>query len=324
MKKIALVGVNAGVSGTHLAPGTFAEFLLKKKLLESAQASTLAHLICVDYSVQVGRRIRMLDLERANCSLVRMEPSIVLPANFAKSRLSQFKRIITVGGSGSKDSISVHWPLVWPSVSELRRLRNTKRVDRVVLVNGNKISFIGGELYSLRRKAIKALSNLDLYGTEWDSAFLNRLTVAVKSFAHAVLSLKLPRPSGLSLWFQGYSEFKGPVADKLATMSKYKFALVIENSAEYMSEKLMEALFAGCIPIYVGPDPENFGIPKKLVIWVDASLDSIQSGLKQASSLDFDDFHSSLSAFLGSIETRDTWECSKVYERILRETQTMS
>jgi hypothetical protein len=183
------------------------------------------------------------------------------------------------------------------------------------------MSFIKGEMYSLRRKAIKSLGNLDLFGTQWDSKFASRLIIAFKSFAQAVLSLKIPRLSGLDLWFQDYPKSKGPVDDKLKTMSEYRYALVIENSAEYMSEKLMESLFAGCIPIYVGPDPEEFGIPKELVILAQPNLHAIQEALLEAEGWNMNEFHARLGAFLGSSDVRDFWDHTRVYERLLEKIQ---
>jgi hypothetical protein len=118
-------------------------------------------------------------------------------------------------------------------------------------------------------------------------------------------------------WFQGYPKSKGTVEDKLATMSKYKYALVIENSPEYMSEKLMEALFAGCIPIYVGPDPHDYGIPKNLVIWTRPTVRAIETSLFEAASWNFDEFHSRLNTFLMTSTTRELWDHERVYQRIL-------
>ena len=196
-------------------------------------------------------------------------------------------------------------------------LLETERSDRLVLINGNKMSFVKGELYSLRRRAIRTLENLDLYGTEWDSAFLHRLLIAIRSIADATLCLKLPRLSGISLWFQRYGNSKGPVKYKLATMSKYKYALVIENSAEYMSEKLMEALFAGCIPIYVGPDPQEYGIPKDLVIWTRPTIQAIKKSQTEATNWNFEEFQSRLNVFLNSSTTRELWDHEKVFQRML-------
>lgn len=320
-KLILLTGVNSRMAGSEPAPDSFGEFLRRRECLGASIHSGAQKLVCIDYSHSVAQEIRKLSLVPDDCSLIQMEPSVVLPANYKLSRKRQFKKIITVGGPPSRDSFSVHWPLIWPSASELAKLLETERTDRVVLINGNKMSFVKGELYSLRRGAITAIGNLDLYGTEWDSSATARLFIALRSFVHSVLSLELPQISGLSLWLQPYPKSQGPVTNKLQTMSRYKYALVIENSAEYMSEKLMEALFAGCIPIYVGPDPKKYGIPKELVIRAQPSLSSIQEGLTDAQGWNIEDFHARLLGFLSSSAVRDLWDHTRVYERVLQEIQ---
>lgn len=59
----------------------------------------------------------------------------------------------------------------------------------------------------------------------------------------------------------------GPVDDKFAFCSQYKFCIAIENSKVdgYTTEKLTDALYAGCVPIYWGNrkvvediNPESF------------------------------------------------------------------
>jgi hypothetical protein len=320
-KLIFLTGVNSNLKGHEPAPNSFGRFLLEREFLSTSVEPKTEKLVCIDYSPSVAKEIKKLGLSPENCTLVHMEPSVVLPANYSGSRKMQFGTVITVGGIRSQVPSSVHWPLLWPSTSELQKLHGTERTEHVVVINGNKMSFIKGELYSLRRKAIKNLTNLDLYGTQWDSKFAPRLIIAIKSFAQAVLSFKLPRLSGLNLWFQDYPKSKGPVDDKLQTMAHYKYALVIENSAEYMSEKLMEALFAGCVPIYVGPDPEKYDIPKELVIRAQPSLRSIQEALLHAEGWNMKAFHAKLGAFLSSSEVRDLWDHKRVYERLLARIQ---
>jgi hypothetical protein len=61
-------------------------------------------------------------------------------------------------------------------------------------------------------------------------------------------------------------------------ISAYKYSVVIENEASYVSEKLFEALFAGCIPKYVGPNLREFDFPAGLVIEVEANISAIREG----------------------------------------------
>jgi hypothetical protein len=321
---IRLTGVNSAIAGAGPARNSFAEFLARKGLLASSIEMNIRRIVCIDYSPKFGSEISHPVLDLNACTLVRMEPSVVLPANFSRSRSKQFGTEITVGGKPTGASSSVHWPLVFPTELERSAFLAAERSERVVLINGNKMSFVAGELYSLRRKSIRAFENLDLYGTEWDSTLLTRLFVAIRSLAHAALSLKVPSLNGINLWFQSYPKSKGPVKDKLATMSKYRYALVIENSTEYMSEKLMEALFAGCIPIYVGPDPQAYGIPDNLVIWTKPDIGSIRSSLADATNWDYLDFRSRLDLFVSSSATRELWDSENVYQKMLDMIQSAS
>lgn len=320
-KLIFVTGVNSGIRDGEPFKNSFAEFIGRKGLLAPFPSGEASRLVCIDYSHIAGREIRRLGLSPKNCTLIRMEPSVVLPDNFSRSHLKKFGKVITVGGDHSPQSNCVYWPLVWPKQSEIQAMTKVGRLDRIVLINGNKTSFVRGELYSLRRSAIRNFGNLDLYGTDWSSKFFTRLTTAVRSLGHTLLSLKTPTISGLKLWFRTYPNAKGPVLDKIDVMSKYKYALVIENSSEYMSEKLMEALFAGCIPIYVGPNPENFGIPRDLVIRAKSNISSIRDAVNNAEGWNIDEFLVRLKKFLDSPETRDLWDHEKVYGRLLREVQ---
>ena len=314
---IRLTGVNSGIAGKRAARKSFAEFLEKKGLLAAPEETDIHKVVCIDYSSKYKYQVNNPRLGRENRTLVRMEPSVVLPANFSRSRRNQFGLKVTVGGNPTGSSATVHWPLVFPSETDLAVLHAAGRLDLAVLINGNKMSFVKGELYSLRRRAIRALDNLDVFGTEWDSKFTQRLFIAIRSFTHSCLSLKLPHMQGASMWFQSYPKSFRTVDDKLAAMSKYKYALVIENSAEYMSEKLMEALFAGCIPVYVGPNPQEYGIPKDIVIWTNPNIASIENSFREAATWRFDEFQARLSLFLQSSATRELWDHERVHQRLL-------
>jgi hypothetical protein len=62
--------------------------------------------------------------------------------------------------------------------------------------------------------------------------------------------------------------YRGTAPAKLATLSQYRFALAFENTRfpGYVSEKLFDCLFAGCIPVYYGaPDIERYVPPDAFV-----------------------------------------------------------
>jgi hypothetical protein len=64
-----------------------------------------------------------------------------------------------------------------------------------------------------------------------------------------------------------YDNFLGPSNNKRETLQKYRYAIVIENSADFVSEKLFDSISGGCIAIYTGPLLKHFGIDdSKLVL----------------------------------------------------------
>jgi hypothetical protein len=324
-KQIRVSGINSGLIFGQPAPHTLAEYLSVEGLLSSLGNSNVTDELVIDYpgAAKNWASPKSQSLQR---HLIRFEPEVVLPANYSKLRNADFRTIITVGGDPQKYSVTVPWPQEIPS--ELVHLEgiDSSRFEKAVLVNGNKMSFVRGEFYSLRRRAVLDIKGLDLYGTSWDSNRLLRSKLLVKALAQALLSGRLPRLSGIRGWFKSYPQWKGSIGSgyspsrpetKLAKMAEYKYALVIENSKDYMSEKLFDAFVAGCIPIYVGPRIENYGIPGDLVIQSEPNLIAICQGLERAKEINFLEFHKNLRAFLTSQETISKWSRKSVYKMIL-------
>ncbi len=323
---IHISGVNSGIGNNRPESGSLGEFLAKNGLLANFHPESPQDLVVVDYLWTTNKILAELRLSPSHCHLLRLEPDVVLPANYSKLREKKFGTIITVGGNPSKYATTVPWPQDMSSKIHWNSGQEDLRLDKVVIVNGNKLSLIEGELYGLRRDAISRLEALDLFGTSWDMGIFARLVTVAKAAGLAVVNGRFPRFSGLKGWFKSYPQWKGPIGsgyspnsneEKLAIMSKYKYALVIENSIDYMSEKLFDAFFAGCIPIYVGPDVENYGIPSNLVVQATPSIRSIMESIEQAKGLDLDSFQLQVREYLTDDATRLKWNRENVYKRIL-------
>jgi hypothetical protein len=123
-----------------------------------------------------------------------------------------------------------------------------KKDKFLVMINANiPPHSLKNELYSARLTAIKyfsEVSGFDLYGYDWD---------------------KMPR-SPLLFHYGKYVRrvWRGITADKLKTLSEYKFAMCFENASYsgYVTEKIFDCLAAGTIPIYLGaPDIESIVPP---------------------------------------------------------------
>lgn len=136
-----------------------------------------------------------------------------------------------------------------------------------------------GEQYSKRRFHLKNSNDLiDVYGKGWNSPIFS-----IKSLIGAISRLfgylGLFSAESLGHTFISVKNYSGVIANKNDVLTNYKFALVIENSCDYVSEKLFDALRSGVIPLYLGPDLRLFGIPDNLVKVIDPFAVSIEPAI---------------------------------------------
>ena len=193
-------------------------------------------------------------------ALVLWEPQIVEKERYSKKVLEQYGIIYAPSPIWAKhvSGKSFNWPQdkVMAIEGESEWLLREKKF---VVIQGNKFSARKGELYSLRRKVIRKLGNkVDLFGTNWNKGFaFDWLHWSVSAVNSNLNELSLKSIIGIGRRYKNYS---GPVNNKREELLKYRYAIVIENSADFVSEKLFDCVSAGCIVIYTGPALEKFGI----------------------------------------------------------------
>ncbi len=146
----------------------------------------------------------------------------------------------------------LYWPQPFNHVIE-SFWANRDRKRRVVVINGNhKPASRNEELYSKRIDAMVALSKtdlVDLYGRGWDR-WLSRSSMWIPYWKNRKRLLSI---------------YKGACESKFEILSRYEFCLCFENMRMdgYMTEKLFDCLYAGCIPIYYGaPDVADYVDPE--------------------------------------------------------------
>jgi hypothetical protein len=88
---------------------------------------------------------------------------------------------------------------------------------------------------------------------------------------------------------------------------------------DYMTEKLFDAFFARCIPVYVGPSVDKYEVPPNLVVQVDPTLNSIERGIEIAKAMDYEQWRTSLNVWLMSDAIINKWSATNVYDAIARE-----
>jgi hypothetical protein len=107
-----------------------------------------------------------------------------------------------------------------------------------------------------------APNEFDLYGIGWDvpaarAGILERLKTKIRN--------PLYRLSGM----KAFPSYRGKVKSKFDTLTKYRFLICYENVAEcpgYITEKIFDAFFAGCVPVYWGAPNVAEYIPKDCFI----------------------------------------------------------
>jgi hypothetical protein len=216
-------------------------------------------------------------------ALVILEPKTVIPFN-SGFWTTGFSSVMRPGALQHNGKVEIFWPN--PKSAEIYHSGNP-RSDKVCMIIGNHVSFIGGEMYSLRRRCVDDISDLALYGRGWDMSRQNKLKVIFKAFLWTVASVNMPRLKGPKSFMSENPRNLGSVANKLETLSQYKFALVIENTLDYTSEKLYDSLIAGCVPIYVGPEIDKDSLLREIVVTAEPNTASILDAIALARNLDF-------------------------------------
>jgi hypothetical protein len=201
--------------------------------------------------------------------LILWEPRQLNPKLYKKSHLAKFDKVYTPSKLWieTNNAHFFNWPQGENDLDQEKEINWNKRNNKAILISGNKYSVIKGELYSLRRRIINKSSKkniLDLAGVGWKQNRLRNIYAIIKSLIKSkLMHLTLDGLSSLNLDLTNYL---GPISDKQSTLNKYKISLVIENSADYISEKLFDALASQNIVVYVGVDISKFGLNKNMVL----------------------------------------------------------
>ena len=140
-----------------------------------------------------------------------------------------------------------------------------ERTGFCVMIAGNKKRPHPLELYSEREKTIRWFERehpgeFDLYGAGWDR----------KTFGGPRLVRALNRIGPLTrLLAERFPSYRGTVKEKRPVLAQYRFSICYENAREipgYITEKIFDSFFAGCVPVYWGAPDILSHVPKACFI----------------------------------------------------------
>jgi alpha(1,3/1,4) fucosyltransferase len=187
--------------------------------------------------------------------LLLLEAEAVMPEMWSEEVYSKFDKIFTWNDNlvDNKKFFKVNCPGFDPFKNPVKFSNNTQfKKSFCVTTVSNKNSNHKLSTYNKRLEAIRWFEKfhpekLDFYGWDWDKyvfsgpkifRFLNRFP-----FIQKILAKK-------------FKIYKGPIeGSKIPIYQNYRFSLCFENtlnSPGYITEKIFDSFFAGCIPIYLG------------------------------------------------------------------------
>lgn len=207
-------------------------------------------------------------------------------------------------------------PIRYPVDMTRMHIKGLKRFDQACFLASNRFSPFPVSNYQLRGLLVKELPPqiLKVAGGLWALRRWDKVSVVLKHVLLSIFSLSEVSWKKCVAYVSNPCLPVGPVDDKFQFLRNYAVALVVENENSYISEKLIEAIQAGCIPVYVGPEIPKDWIPQDLYIRADRDIDSIYASLKLALKRDLSEAQQLQSKWLQS-DSALLWSRELVYKR---------
>lgn len=220
--------------------------------------------------------------------LVLMEPRCTSPVAFDLASSGFFSQVWAASPNWATRLDAREFP--WPQQVKARARATSQKTAYeadAVLIAALKISGSSDSLYSLRRRFISKADNSGLRvlvgGPGWHSPLIRRSRQAISSVLKEASVRSMPSVYELTAKI-GYKpkNYVGVVEDKTKLYRRAPWAVVMENSPDYVSEKLFDAISAGVAPIYIGPPLELFGLPNGVALQVAHSPDAMVQAIKDS------------------------------------------
>ncbi|MCM2281805.1 MAG: glycosyltransferase family 10 [Bdellovibrionaceae bacterium] len=190
------------------------------------------------------------------------------------------------------------------------------------LIAGNRSVSHPRELYSKRRDAIAWFEHnhpedFDYYGVGWE-----------RSYLHGGIPTKILRKLNLIRFLPERRSrcYRGPTKQKLSTFRGYRFSICFENAVDiegYITEKIFDSFFAGCVPVYWGAPNIQDHIPENCFLDFRklGSFEAVYARLKSMTETEWLSYLDAIDAFLLSPRSAqfsaDAWAKATV-DRVLQ------
>lgn len=150
---------------------------------------------------------------------------------------------------------------------------------------------------------VTANKHYSMLPKEWDQSpsFRMAMETQLHDYRYDAIGHFIQK-EGFKLYGRGWPEdMASPCDDKLETIKNYKFALCFENGSYegYTTEKVIDCLVAGVIPVYRGPIWRS-GMPPCIAAGVFSSWEELESSLRRIPDYEAQDIISYGQAWLRS------------------------
>lgn len=208
------------------------------------------------------------DIDKSH--IILSESAFIKPENYDKNNHKYFNKIFTWADNlvDDKKYFKLNYAHKFPK-SINKDLLKKEKLCMLISANKNPPHTSKNDLYSKRRETIRwfeqnHIEDFDLYGVGWDKYKFSGLKI-IRAFNRVPYFPRL----FMNLTNRTYLSYKGMVDNKKEIMEKYKFSICYENAKDitgYITEKIFDSFFAGCVPIYLGADNILDYVPKSCFI----------------------------------------------------------
>ncbi len=241
---------------------------------------------------------------KRNRILVVMEPEATGPSNYSKRTLARFGQAFFASPLWASKAGGESF--LWPHEIANRR---TTQMDPITgqfdttMIFANKRSSSPQSLYQLRRDVIRTASAVNvriaLFGPNWDRSKMQNFSEGLRA---TLKGLRAGRHLSISEAFRDLnfapSEWLGSIERKQFALRIAPTTIAIENSMDFVSEKLFDPILCGVVPVYVGPKLEQFGIPNSVALRAPTDSRQILETVRNASPTQLDEIRAAGSEWI--------------------------
>ncbi|MFZ2456936.1 MAG: glycosyltransferase family 10 [Candidatus Altiarchaeia archaeon] len=237
---------------------------IKVSTIDTEPLESYDAIFFLDFPKKENRYYReLVKMGLENMYLVMFESEIIRPDNFDPKNHKHFKKIFTWKDTlvDNKKYFKIFLPNDIPDVFP----PGPKKDKLCVMIAGNKYVSRSLQLYGERVKAIRWFEknhpeDFDLYGIGWDRyRFKGPKPIRVLNRIKGLTRLLNPH----------YTSYAGQIERKRPVLQRYKFSICYENARDipgYITEKIFDCFFAGCVPVYWGAPNITDYIPEETFI----------------------------------------------------------